>query len=78
MITKKVKLPKKKTKPFKREWFKFEIGSSDWFEKPENRTLNSFQSQISCNANNYCQRNKLKWKWATRIENNGIRIWRIK
>ena len=59
---------------------KMEEGDSFFVSLDKGKNIASLRCQLHSNAKSYCLRNKLEWKFTTRIdiENNGVRIWRLK
>lgn len=67
-IDKNIPVPKSKKYP----WDKMEVGDSIYIDS---RAMG--KSAATC-FNIYIKRNKLDWKYKSRTEGNGTRIWRVK
>ena len=57
-------------------WDKMEIGDSFHITMPEGGKISSFQSGIAKNARFYFLYNNKQYKFTTRKDRDGVRVWR--
>ena len=77
-IEKNVELPCKRNVCGNYPWREMEVGDSFYTDIPKTfKSIQSFQASLLSSARSYTFTNNLKWKFATRREKDGLRIWRI-
>lgn len=79
-IDKNIPRTKKRSTYKKYPWDQMKVDDSFFAEYDSNgaQTINAFRSSLHSTGIAWALRNKKEWKFSTSIEENGVRIWRIK